>query len=83
MTKERLDYLINICKHRQGSETQHYQRVAEFLGVSPVTLRRWLNGERPVPRYVEVIMTILHFWPEVTAEAVDKVVRALDEGSKT
>ena len=83
MTKERLNYLISICKHRQGSETQHYERVARHLGVAPITLRRWLSGERPVPRLVELIMEIYHFWPQVTAEAVDNVIQARDEGSKT
>ena len=83
MTKERLRYLINICKHREGSETQHYERVARHLGVGAITLRRWLHGETPVPRQVEIIMTIYHLWPEVTAEAVDKVIQAHDEGSRT
>lgn len=57
--------------------------IARFLGVAPITLRRWLNGERPVPRHVEIIFTILHFWPEVRAEAVDKFIQAVAEGSKT
>jgi hypothetical protein len=83
MTKERLNYLISICKHRQGGETEHYHRVAAFLGVKPVTLRRWLSGERPAPRTVEVIMEIFHFWPEVTAEAVDKLLQARDETTRT
>jgi hypothetical protein len=83
MTKERLDYLINICKHRKGGETEHYHRVAGFLGVKPVTLRRWLSGERPVPRYAEIIMEVFHFWPDVTAEAVDKLLQARDETTRT
>jgi hypothetical protein len=83
MTKERLKHLINACKHRQGSQAEHYLAVAGFLDVAPVTLRRWLNGDRPAPRQVVIIMTVFHFWPEVTAEAVDKQIHALDEGSRT
>jgi hypothetical protein len=79
MTPDRLNYLINICKHRKGSETAHYGRVAQFLGVEPITLRRWLSGERPIPKQVDIIMEIMHFWPEVTAEDVDRVIRARDE----
>lgn len=82
MTKERLNYLITMCKHRERSDAEHYKRVAAFLGVAPITLRRWQSGERPAPRQVEIILEIFHFWPEVTAEAVDKLVRARDEGSK-
>jgi hypothetical protein len=35
-----------------------------------------------VPRQVEIIMEILHFWPEISARAVDKLILAVDEGSK-
>lgn len=83
MTPERFKYLINICKHREAGETARHARVAGFLGVTPMTLRRWLRGERPIPRVVEVIMEIMHFWPEVTAEGVDKLVRARDEKTTT
>lgn len=82
MTKEHLDHLINICKHRKGGQTEHYARVARFLGVGAITLRRWLKGETPVPRQVDIIMTIMHFWPDVTAEAVDKLIQARDEQSR-
>lgn len=82
MTPRRLTHLVNICKHRAGSRTAHYANVARFLGVEPITLRRWLAGERPVPRQVEIIMEIFHFFPEVTAEAVDKLIQARDEGSE-
>jgi hypothetical protein len=83
MTPDRLRYLVNICKHRMGSETEHYARVARFLGVEPITLRRWMSGERPVPTVVEKLMEVLHFWPEVTAEAVDKLIQARDEKTMT
>jgi hypothetical protein len=80
MTPERLRYLMNHCKHRDGHGSA--ADVARFLGVSPITLRRWTTGERPVPRQAEIIMEILHFWPEISARAVDKLILAVDEGSK-
>lgn len=80
MTPERLRYLISHCKHRDGHGTNG--DMARFLGVTPITLRRWTAGERPVPRQVEIIMEILHFWPEISAEAVDKLILARDEGSR-
>jgi hypothetical protein len=80
MTPERLRYLMTHCKHRDGHGSA--ADVARFLGVSPITLRRWTTGERPVPRQAEIIMEILHFWPEISARAVDKLILAVDEGSK-
>lgn len=85
MTPERLNHLIEQCfrgKRREDKEL-FYANIAKFLGVTPMTLRRWLKGERPIPRQVEIIMEILHFWPEVRAEAVDKVIKARDEGTMT
>lgn len=83
MTKERLNYVIKHCFMEQRREDLpvFYGQIARFLGVAPITLRRWLIGERPVPRQVEIIFEIFHFWPEVRAEAVDKLIHARDEGS--
>ena len=82
MAPERLKYLIDHCLrlHRIDGREAHYDNIARFLGVEPITLRRWLRGERPVPRQVEIIFTILHNWPEVRAEAVDKFIAARDAG---
>ena len=82
MTPERLKHVIERCfrKMRREDREVFYDDVARFLGVQPITLRRWLRGERPIPRQVEIIMEILHFWPDVTAEAVDKLILARDEG---
>ena len=76
MTPERLTNLIEHCfrLHRIDGREAHYRAIAEFLGVSPITLRRWLTGDRPVPRQVEIIFTIFHNWPEVRANAVDKLI---------
>lgn len=76
MTPERLQFVLEHCfqKRRKEGWAAHYGDTARFLGVSPMTLRRWLKGERPVPRQVEIILEIFHFWPEVRAELVDKVI---------
>lgn len=83
MHSGRLNYVIDQCfrKQRIDDREAHLKNISRFLGVQPITLRRWLKGERPVPRQVEIIMTILRFWPEVTAEAVDKFIQAVDEGT--
>jgi hypothetical protein len=86
MTPGRLNEVIEQCfrLHRIEGREAHYDAIARFLGVQPITLRRWLRGERPVPRTVDVIMTIFQAWPEVVrAEAVDKLIRARDEATRT
>ena len=82
MTKERLNHLIKTCKRRPADDGVFYREIAGHLGVAPITLRRWVSGDRPVPRLVELVMEIYHFWPTVTAEAVDKLIQARDEGTK-
>ena len=84
MTADRLNDLIEHCMrlHRIDGREAHYRNIARFLGVEPITLRRWVTGASPVPRHVEVIMEILHAFPEVRAETVDKLIRARDEASR-
>jgi hypothetical protein len=83
MTPERLNYLIEgkLRRRRKAGQAAHYADIARFLGVEPITLRRWLKGRRPIPRAVEVVMEIFHRWPEVTAELVDEAIRARDEAA--
>jgi hypothetical protein len=82
MTPERLKDLIEHCfrLNRMDNREAHYAGIAGFLGVTPLTLRRWLRGERPIPRQAELVMEILHHWPEVRANAVDKLIAARDAG---
>jgi len=51
MTSERLNDLIEHCfrLHRLDNREAHYRNIARFLGVEPITLRRWLTGASPVP----------------------------------
>lgn len=81
MTAERLNDLIEHCMrlHRIDGREAHYRNIAVFLGVEPITLRRWVTGASPVPRHVEIIMEILHHWPEVRAEAVDNLIKKRDK----
>lgn len=86
MTPERLRLLIDedcLRRRRRGGRAATYRGIARFLGVQPITLRRWLRGQRPVPRSIEVIFEILHGWPEVTSEAVDNLIRERDEVTVT
>ena len=84
MTKERLSYVIEHCfrGRRRQDRPLFYAEIARWLGVTPITLRRWLRGERPVPRQAEIIFTILGGWPQVRAEAVDKLIEAQDRRIK-
>ena len=81
MTADRFNYLVEHCLrlHRIDGREAFYRNIARFLGVTTMTLRRWVTGASPVPRQVEIIMEILHAWPEVRAEAVDKLIKARDE----
>lgn len=76
MDAARLKFVIEACyrKQRLRGEPKRYEDTAEFLGVSTLTLRRWLRGERPVPRMAAIILEIFHHWPEIDAKAVDKWV---------
>jgi len=80
MEARRLEYVIEQCLRRRRREDRplfHFE-IARFLGVQPITLRRWRQGERPVPRMVEIIFEILFNRPEITAEAVDKWIERRD-----
>lgn len=80
MDAARLRSVIEQCLRsgRKEDRAIFHREIARFLGVQPITLRRWLSGERPVPRMVEIIFEILHNWPEIRAEAVDKAIAKRD-----
>lgn len=81
MTAERLRFVIEQCLRSGRKEDRRifHAEIARFLGVQPITLRRWLNGERPVPRMAEIIFEILHNWPEIRAGAVDNAIANRDK----
>jgi hypothetical protein len=86
VTPERLNFLIESCfRHQRGRAREdletHYVNIARFFGVDPLTLRRWRRGEKPIPRPVEVVMEIFHAYPQVTADAVNNVIRVRDDGA--
>lgn len=80
MTADRLRFVIEQCLRlrRREDRTMFYRDFALFLGVQPITVRRWLRGERPVPRQVEIIFEIFHHWPEISPEAVDNAIARQD-----
>jgi hypothetical protein len=63
----------------EGGVEGHYAQLARFLGVEPITLRRWRTGERPIPRQVEIIMETFNAYPQVTADAINNVIHVRDE----
>jgi hypothetical protein len=78
MTPERLAFLVDHCRrHRRRTSVGAYLRdIAGFLEVEPITLRRWLSGQRPIPRAVELVLEILHGWPEVvTMPEIERLIR--------
>jgi hypothetical protein len=81
MDAARLKFVIEQCLRNGRKEDRRvfHAEVARFLGVQPITLRRWLSGERPVPRMAEVIFEILLNWPEIRAGAVDNVIAKRDK----
>jgi hypothetical protein len=81
--------LVEQClarKRRRGGldgVEAHYSDIARFLGVDPLTMRRWRTGKTPIPRTVEIIMETFNAYPQVTADAINNVISARDaEASK-
>jgi hypothetical protein len=70
MDAARLNEVIERCMARTRDEDReaHYKNLAEFLGVEPITLRRWRHGEVAVPRAVEVVLEIYDAFPERAGE---------------
>ena len=81
MTPARLQFIIDHCRGRRTGEVVNYRDLARFLQVQPITLRRWLNGERPIPRAIELLFEIHHAWPEVNAESVQSLINERDRGA--
>ena len=81
MTPERFNALLEHCfrRHRREHIPSRYEDLARFLGVAPITLRRWMRGERPIPRMAEIVMEVFHEWPEVNAERLERVIERRDE----
>ena len=81
MDARRLNDVMEQClRHRRREDRPiSYADFARFLGVAPITLRRWLRGERPIPRMAEIIFEIFHFWPEIGPEAVDNAIANRDK----
>jgi hypothetical protein len=79
MTPDRLNFLIEQCflRHRREGDAARYDNLAKFLGVQPITLRRWMRGERPIPRAVEVVMEVFHEWPEVRADRLTEIIEGV------
>lgn len=75
MDKERLRFVLEQCylKQRLKGKAARYEDTARYLGVTMTTLRRWLKGERPVPRQVAIILEIFHAY-EVDADRVSAMV---------
>lgn len=77
MTPERLQTIVDRCRGRR-SAVATYRDLARFLGVQPITLRRWLSGERPVPRAIELLFEIYDAWPEINSESVQRLIDERD-----
>lgn len=74
MTPERLRFIIESSQQRSGTTLMEYRQIAAFLDVKPITLRRWLNGERKVPRCVELLFEIHYRWPNINARTIQAVI---------
>jgi transcriptional regulator with XRE-family HTH domain len=89
MTKERLNFILNACfeskRGRPHSVLEaHLKDVAANLGISEVTLRRWRTGQAEIPRSIELLMEVFHNYPQVTADALNNIIRTRDnDSSKT
>jgi hypothetical protein len=82
LTPARFELLVGACirRHRLRNSEAHWTDIAAFFAVTPNTVRRWRQGETPIPRAVELVMEIFAAWPEVTASAVMERMKAQDLG---
>jgi hypothetical protein len=78
VTPTRLQFIIDHCRGRGGGEVVTYRDLARFLKVQPITLRRWLSGERPIPRAIELLFEIHYAWPEINSETVQRLIDERD-----
>lgn len=81
MTPERLRVLLEDCYQRQRlmGRPGNYEVTARFLGVTPITLRRWLKGYRPIPRAVAVVILVFHEYPDVCLERINNLLGVDEE----
>lgn len=79
MTPARLRFIIEHCPNRGRRPLRGmYGELARFLRVTPLTVRRWLNGERAIPHPVELVLEIKFAWPSIDAAAIQRVIDARD-----
>lgn len=78
MTPERLRFILNSCLPRRAGAVENYRDLARFLEISPVTVRRWLSGARPIPRAIELLFEIHHAWPEINSASVQRLIDERD-----
>jgi hypothetical protein len=81
MTPDRLKSLLTECYQRQREmgRPAGYDVTARFLGVAPITLRRWLRGLRPIPRAVAIVIEIFHAYPQVDGERIANLLLVDEE----
>ena len=85
MTPDRLKFLLEACYQRQREMGRpgNYEMTAKFLGVTPITLRRWLRGYRPIPRAVAAVILVFHEYPQVRWERINNLLIVDEEIKQT
>lgn len=78
----RLRYIIDDCRANHPCPRMTFKDMAAILGVAPITFRRWLSGERPVPRAVALLFEIHHRWPEINRTSLKPVLDGMDDREK-
>lgn len=78
MTPARLQAIIDQCRARRSDARVTYRDIARFLGVQPITVRRWLSGERPIPRMAELLFEVFLARPDINAETVQRWIDERD-----
>lgn len=77
MTPERLAFVVDRLRGRVS-----HAHVARILRIAPLTLRRYLKGERPIPSRVEIVLEILHAHPNITTDVIDRLIAKLDQSGQ-
>lgn len=77
MTPERMRFIIDDCRANHSCPRMSHRAIAAFLDVEPITFRRWMRGQSPIPRPVELLFELHHALPETINRAA--LQRIMDE----
>lgn len=74
MTPSRLRHIIEHSRSIRAGPLTTDRSLASFFHVHPITLRRWLNGDVPIPRATELVFEVHHAHPHLNSVAMTAAI---------